>query len=32
MNEMKIILIGVGHEMHGDDEIGLESGGCPPLV
>ena len=24
MVEMKIILIGLGHEMHGDDEIGLE--------
>jgi hydrogenase maturation protease len=24
MIEMKIILVGLGHEMHGDDEIGLE--------
>lgn len=24
MNTMKIILVGMGHEMHGDDEIGLE--------
>lgn len=24
MNEMKIILVGLGHEMHGDDEVGLE--------
>jgi hydrogenase maturation protease len=24
MNEMEIMLVGLGHEMHGDDEIGLE--------
>lgn len=24
MKEMKVILVGLGHEMHGDDEIGLE--------
>ena len=24
MNNMKIVLVGLGHEMHGDDEIGLE--------
>ena len=24
MNNMKIMLVGLGHEMHGDDEIGLE--------
>ena len=24
MNKMEIMLVGLGHEMHGDDEIGLE--------